>query len=232
MNKQFYNWIPNAITICNVITGFLALTFALNGDFKTTFLLIILAAVFDFCDGLAARTLKAYSNIGKDLDSLADMISFGAVPTAIMYTLLAGSDLPELKYIALLIVALSALRLAIFNNDESQTSEFRGLPTPAAALFFVSYAISAAHLPVYAHVIAVVGISTLLVANVRMFSFKFKSIGFKDNSIRYIFLLGTIGLASYLCMALENGAYILPACIILLYIFTSILYNFCPKSKR
>ena len=232
MNKQLYSWIPNAITLCNVMTGFLALTFALNGDFKTTFLLVILAAIFDFCDGLAARTLNAYSNIGKDLDSLADMISFGAVPTAIMYTLLSGSDIPELKYLALLIVALSALRLAIFNNDESQSSEFRGLPTPASALFFVSYAISASHLPVYAHVIAVVAISTLLVANVRMFSFKFKSLGFKDNSVRYIFLLGAIALSLCLALALDGGGYIIPACVILLYIFTSILYSFCPKSKR
>ncbi len=231
MNKRLYSWIPNALTLCNVITGFIALTYALQGDFTTTFLLVIIAAIFDFCDGLAARTLKAYSNIGKDLDSLADMVSFGAVPTAVMYMVLSQSQIPELKYLALLIIAFSALRLAIFNNDESQATEFRGLPTPAAALFFASYAISAAHLPVYAHVIAVVIVATLLVANIRMFSFKFKSLGFKDNSVRYIFLVGAIALSIYLALAIEGGGYMIPACIILLYIATSILYSFCPKSR-
>ena len=210
--------IPNFITSLNVLCGSLAVVFALNGELTTSVLLIMLAAVFDFLDGMSARLLKAYSPIGKELDSLADMISFGLAPGLLMYKLLEISlfrqyFMPDLQHdlsfvqlliegCAFIIPIFSALRLAKFNVDERQTISFIGLPTPANALFISSLALIQEHgsTPVIDSFLlstpALLGItflfSYLLVAELPMFSLKFKNLSWKGNQVQYIFLILSI----------------------------------------
>ena len=126
--------IPNAITSMNLLSGILGVIFALEGHLEWAFPLMILAAVFDFCDGLAARLLHAYSPIGKELDSLADLISFGVLPALMLYKVQPEGANAILRFLPLFIAVMSALRLAKFNVDERQTLDFIGLPTPACAM--------------------------------------------------------------------------------------------------
>ena len=126
--------IPNAITSMNLLSGVLGVIFALEGHLEWAFPLMILAAVFDFCDGLAARLLHAYSPIGKELDSLADMVSFGVLPALMLYKVQPEGANVILRFLPLFIAVMSALRLAKFNVDERQTLDFIGLPTPACAM--------------------------------------------------------------------------------------------------
>jgi CDP-diacylglycerol--serine O-phosphatidyltransferase len=207
--------IPNFITCLNVISGSLAIIFALKGQLTIWVCLILAAAVFDFLDGMAARALKAYSAIGKDLDSLADVISFGLAPGMIMFmllqysfpgreaqqNLLSGFTLGEslILAVALLIPVFSALRLAKFNNDSRQTSSFIGLPTPANAIFISSLALihdfgkytSIDHFLLNTKILLLLTIllSWLLVSEIPMFSLKFKNLNWQDNKIRIIFLI-------------------------------------------
>ena len=126
--------IPNAITSMNLLSGVLGVIFAMEGHLEWAFPLMILAAVFDFCDGLAARLLHAYSPIGKELDSLADMVSFGVLPALMLYKVQPEGANVILRFLPLFIAVMSALRLAKFNVDERQTLDFIGLPTPACAM--------------------------------------------------------------------------------------------------
>lgn len=195
--------IPNMITCCNLLSGCVAAVFAFEGVYTIAFVCIIMGAVFDFFDGLSARALKVSSPIGKELDSLADVITFGLAPATMVYSWLcecAGAHLDKLialmvPFCAFLLVAFSALRLAKFNVDERQTSSFIGLPTPANALFWGALVISS-HDDIVAHpygwvlVLALVGLfSWLLVAEIPMFSLKFKNLSWQSNRIAYIFLL-------------------------------------------
>lgn len=136
--------IPNTITSMNLISGTLGVIFTLQGHIEIAFPLMLLAAVFDFFDGFAARLLKAYSEIGKELDSLADMVSFGVLPSIMMYETMSDTcavgTLYFARYIPLVMAAFSALRLAKFNLDERQHGSFIGLPTPAAAMICGSLA--------------------------------------------------------------------------------------------
>ncbi len=207
--------IPNLITSLNLLCGSVAVVFILNGKLTTAVALIILAAVFDFLDGMTARLLKAYSPIGKELDSLADMISFGLAPGLIMYKLLeislfkngvvpfgeSGSSWIDLLLLgsAFLIPIFSGLRLAKFNVDERQTSSFIGLPTPANALFICSLALIREHGTIPAIdgfllmtpvlVAITLMFSFLLVSEIPMFSLKFKNLSFQHNKVQYIFVV-------------------------------------------
>ncbi|MGN0201649.1 MAG: CDP-diacylglycerol--serine O-phosphatidyltransferase [Candidatus Cryptobacteroides sp.] len=173
--------IPNAITSINLLCGVIGVIVALNGNLQTAFLLMLASAAADFLDGLAARLLKAYSEIGKELDSLADDVSFGVLP-AVMLSCACVSDSVVLKYFPLLIAVFSALRLAKFNIDERQHSGFIGLPTPACAMLCGSLASLAAADPAGAAAafcripFAVPVLSALLcwllVCEVPMFAFK------------------------------------------------------------
>lgn len=187
--------IPNSITSLNLFSGCLATIFALNGNYKTAFLCIIAGAVFDFCDGLAARALKAYSPMGKELDSLADMVTFGVAPAMILYRFQAESGF--LIYLPLLIAVFSGLRLAKFNIDTRQSENFIGLATPSCALICGSlvyaseiYPQLAAYLTVYAYIVPMLALVLcyLLVCEIPMFSFKFKSLKWSDNKARFSFL--------------------------------------------
>ena len=197
--------IPNAITCCNLLSGCIAVVWALQGDFVHAFLFIIIGAVFDFFDGLTARALHVSSPIGKELDSLADDITFGLAPSAMVYALLdqciaahAGwftsclGIAQVLPYVAYLMAAFSALRLAKFNLDERQTTSFIGLPTPANALFWGGLCVGSGHAltaqawGLWTVLALVVLFSWLLIAEIPMFSLKFKRGA--TNTIAIVFL--------------------------------------------
>lgn len=199
--------IPNTLTLCNLICGCIAAYMALQPEpqYATAFYFIIGGAVFDFFDGFAARLLHVSSPLGKELDSLADDITFGMAPAAIVFAMLrqtVPAIVPEghwaataLPFAAFLIAAFSALRLAKFNLDERQAISFIGLPTPANALFWGALA-TAAHTHIattpwaaWALLAGVVASSLILVAEVPMFALKFKHFGWKGNALRYTFLI-------------------------------------------
>lgn len=179
----------------NLLSGCFATIFALQGNFKTAFVCIIAGAVFDFCDGLAARALKAYSPMGKELDSLADMVTFGVAPAMIMFRFQAEANF--LVYLPLLIAVFSGLRLAKFNIDTRQSENFIGLATPSCALICGSliyaseiYPQLAAFLTAKSYIVPMISLVLcyLLVCEIPMFSFKFKSLKWADNSVRFTFL--------------------------------------------
>ena len=224
--------IPNAITCLNLFAGCLALYFAFEGQLVYTAYLVGIAAVFDFLDGMVARVLKAYSEIGKQLDSLADMVSFGVVPGAMMFVLLQRADAAVLgipadivAFSGFLITIFSALRLAKFNIDTRQTTSFIGLPTPACTLFVASLPLilrygDLIHYEIILNPPVLLGLtvllSFLLVAELPLFALKFTNLTWQDNSVRFIFL----GLSVILVALLKFAAIPL---IIVLYIVLSII---------
>ena len=195
-------YIPNFITCLNLFSGCVAVYLAFKGNYQGAFITILLSAVFDFFDGFAARLLKAYSPMGKELDSLADIISFGMAPGAIVFSLLQATNVCEyMPYLAFLIPVFSGLRLAKFNIDERQISSFIGMPTPANAIFWAGLAFSYSGLLVQNYwvlILLTVVFSYLLVAEIPMFSLKFKNIAWKNNQLQYIFLIVCIILLAFL----------------------------------
>lgn len=200
--------IPNTITCCNLISGCIAIAYAFSGKIEISFTWIIIGVVFDFFDGMSARLLKVSSPIGKELDSLADIVTFGVAPSTILFSKLGIMSYPSLleslrgilPFIAYIMAAFSALRLAKFNLDERQTLGFIGLPTPANALFWGSLLIGLGKRidssPLMC-IFIIVGIfisSWLMVSEIPMFALKFKEWGWKKNQIKYIFLLTCIPL--------------------------------------
>jgi CDP-diacylglycerol--serine O-phosphatidyltransferase len=195
--------IPNLLTLGNLVCGASATIVLLTeGDFHLAFWLIIASAVFDFFDGFAARLLNSTSAIGVQLDSLADMVSFGLVPAVAMFCWcqqsLSAWSLPAcvaeyIPYLTLIIVAFSALRLAKFNIDDSQHAEFCGLPTPANGLFCMSLAMLASEGEILLARELIILLSTvmaiLLISPVRMFALKFKGFGWEGNELRYFFIM-------------------------------------------
>ena len=200
--------IPNFLTLGNLVCGSCAaITLLTSGDFRIALWLIVAAAVFDFLDGFAARLLKSVSAIGVELDSLADMVSFGLVPSLAMWSLYdmvpAAGILPEGvaeygRYLTLIIVAFSALRLAKFNVDDTQHSEFCGLPTPANGLFCLSVGLlaTAGDLALCKEVVMVIAVvmASLLISPIRMFALKFKGFGWRGNELRYSFILLSVAI--------------------------------------
>ena len=199
--------IPNTITCLNLISGCIATYYAFQADYSMALLFIVIGAVFDFFDGMSARLLHVSSPIGKELDSLADCITFGFAPSAIVFSVLCTFHihLLFLPFLAFIIAAFSALRLAKFNLDERQALGFIGLPTPANALFWGSLIWSLDWqrwfepylLPDFWLYIVLVLIpisSYLLVSEIPMFALKFKTWGWKGNEVKYIFLMTCIPL--------------------------------------
>lgn len=200
--------IPNTITSCNLFCGCIASYWAFQGNYKLALLFIVLGAGFDFFDGMTARLLHVSSPIGKELDSLADDVTFGLAPAAIAFSLFKEVHYPEIlapiadviPYTAFLIAVFSALRLAKFNLDERQTSSFIGMPTPANALFWSSLAVGAHDFlisesfnAIYLFILVII-MSLLLVAELPMFSLKFKNLSWQQNKVSYIFLIVSIPL--------------------------------------
>ncbi len=238
--------IPNAITCCNLLCGCLAIVQSFEGNLVNAAYLVGLAAIFDFFDGFAARLLRVSSPIGKDLDSLADMVTFGVVPGIVMFKLIlmfievqeeiysdrswVSDNKYYLSYIAFLIPIFSALRLAKFNNDTRQTSSFIGLPTPANAIFICSiplimeYAKINLNLNPYVLVVISVILSLLLVSEIPLFALKFRNFSWTGNRIRYTFL----GLSLLLLITLQFVGIPL---IIVLYVLISVITNIYIKRK-
>ena len=192
--------IPNTITCCNLISGCIATYFAFQGDYLLALIFIVIGAVFDFFDGMVARLLHVSSPIGKELDSLADDITFGFAPSAIIFSYLCSFHIHLLfvPFLAFVMAAFSALRLAKFNLDERQALGFIGLPTPANALFWGSL-IGGLVQNSYTFegiewvILAGMFISCyLLIAEIPMFALKFKHWGWKGNEIKYIFILSCV----------------------------------------
>jgi CDP-diacylglycerol---serine O-phosphatidyltransferase len=205
--------IPNFITCLNLFTGCVAIYIAFQGNLEFAAYLVGLAAVFDFLDGMVARLLHAYSEIGKQLDSLADMVSFGVLPGIIMFQLMRKSAMADpntsllqaevFPFLAFIIIIFSALRLAKFNIDTRQTTLFIGLPTPANTLFIASlplilatdqFNLSQYFMNQYVLLGLTLFLSYLLVAEIPLFALKFKNLAWKDNATRFIFLLIAIPL--------------------------------------
>lgn len=199
--------IPNAITCCNLFSGCIAVTMAFQGRFEWALVFIVLGAVFDFFDGMAARLLHVSSPMGVEMDSLADDVTFGFAPAAMVFVYMQSLLYPAflspveeyIPYSAFLIAVFSAVRLAKFNIDKRQTVSFIGLPTPANALFWASLVVGAGSCiqeNVNAAWLLILGMvllsSYLMVSEIPMFSLKFKSLSWRRNKVRYIFLLTII----------------------------------------
>ena len=202
--------IPNTITCLNLLSGTIAVIFGFKGEAEIAVYLVLAAAVFDFMDGFAARLLKSYSPMGKELDSLADLISFGLAPAMLLfhrYGLTHGTGI--LTYIPLLIIVASALRLAKFNIDTRQTENFIGMPTPANAILigmlihfssfndiFNPILDTTFFIPVMSIVL-----SFLLICNIPMFSLKLKSLKWKGNEKRFSLIISAFVLTAlaFLC---------------------------------
>ena len=226
--------IPNTVTCCNLFCGCIAAYMAFQADYEKAILFIILGAVFDFFDGMLARLFNVSGPLGKELDSLADDITFGLAPSAIVFSLFKEVYYPEflqpiaeyVPYTAFLIAAFSALRLGKFNIDPRQSTSFIGMPTPANALFWGSlvvgahdFLVSESFNAVYLFILVVL-MSYLLVAEIPMFSLKFKNLSWSANKVSYLFLLVCIPLLVFLQL---SGF----AAIILWYI----IWSFITKKK-
>jgi CDP-diacylglycerol--serine O-phosphatidyltransferase len=240
--KKLFGWVPNFITSLALVSGSLSVFFAIDGHLALAGIFIIIAALFDFLDGLAARSLKTYSEIGKQLDSLADVISFGLAPAAILFTLyefaLFGKNQPiqdiEAKWYewlilfsAFLIPVFSALRLAKFNLSTDQDKNFIGMPTPANAILWASFALMLS-LPKYTEVLKilyttknflaiVIVTSLMLVSRIPMFSMKFSNFSWAGNWYRYLFILVSVGLLIFL------NVYAIPL-IFLIYVLLNMVF--------
>ena len=216
--------IPNLITCCNLLSGCVAVVATMNGNVQTAFIFILAGAAFDFCDGLAARLLHAYSPMGKELDSLADLITFGLAPALMCFKALCNIEWPEairlIPYAAFILAAAAALRLARFNIETHPDTTFSGLAVPANAIFWCGQIlwIQGAAQPFYGYILIAEAVlfSLLMTSRIPMFSLKFHNLTWKDNSIRYIFL---IVMPLFIILSGIKGV----ACIILWYIILSVL---------
>ena len=226
--------IPNTITCLNLVCGCFSIMSSLNGNLTFAGIWIVVAAIFDFCDGLSARLLHVASAIGKELDSLSDVVSFGVAPTMIAYKWLTICYLQMppaaqttftsyMTYLVFLVPALSAVRLAKFNLDTKQTENFIGMPTPANALFLGFIPAAAEHIAILDNFWVVlffaIFFAILLVSPINMISLKFKDFKFTGMNIaRYLLLL--VGIVLFLIFKL--GAFPL---IIFGYLLISIFYH-------
>lgn len=202
--------IPNTITCINLLSGVIAIVLAFNGMeqccglpcWQWSCIFIGIAAVADFLDGFCARLLKAYSDLGKELDSLSDLVSFGVAPAMLTFNMLSAFNSPEwICWSALMLPVAGGVRLAKFNTDTRQTTSFLGLPIPANAIFWIGYvwicySNSAVYFtPVFAFASMLI-LSGLMVSEMKMFSLKFKTFGLKDNLERWALIAVAILLIS------------------------------------
>ncbi len=227
--------IPNAITCGNLFCGCLGIIEVFEGQMLTASFYILLAAVLDFLDGFVARLLNVSSPIGKELDSLADCVTFGVLPGLILYHYIQVSSMDvetPRRYAAFVLIIFSAVRLAKFNVDTRQSDSFIGVPTPANAMVVAALPLIIAYHPDYAMVILepfrlvvyCLLMAFLLVVEIPLFALKFKNFGWKDNEIKYVFIALSIGLFGFL------DVLAMPI-IIALYIVVSLLAMWVNKIK-
>lgn len=212
--------IPNFLTCCNLVCGCLGIVYCLEERNVPAAYFVWAAAFFDFLDGFAARMLKVISPIGKELDSLADMVSFGLLPSLVMYKMLgASSPSSWLPYLGFFIAVCSALRLAIFNVDETQRDSFKGLNTPANTLFITSLPLLHGQVGNWLYqdwvlILITIIFSLLLVSRIEIFAFKFKDFSWKNNKVRFTFIAVSVLLLVLL------GKIALPLLILLYIVFS------------
>jgi CDP-diacylglycerol--serine O-phosphatidyltransferase len=228
--------IPNFITSLNLAAGFIAIIFAVNGELLTASWLIMAAIIFDFLDGFSARLLNAYSEVGKELDSLSDVVSFGVAPGIIIYQLLDnslslfgpsivnsnGSAALAILLIPSIMPVCAALRLAKFNTDTSQTTSFKGLPTPANAIAVISFVIAEHYsgLSIFSSITnsvlllsaLTVILSLLMVSRIPLLSLKLSNIKLRGNE--GIYILAALVLASFAIFGISAVTLIIPVYII------------------
>lgn len=232
MRKQ----IPNILTLANLFSGCIAIVMSFQGNFQAVVIWVVIAALFDFLDGFAARLLKAYSDLGKELDSLADVVSFGVAPASAVFILLHDfAQYPTLlkpveaiiPYFAFIIPVFSAYRLAKFNIDNRQTTSFLGLPTPANGLFWISYCfgmnevVSANELYIFLTLLLIILLSILMISEIPMFSLKIKKMVLKGNEMQFTMIFTMVLLVSMLGFSgIAWG------------IITYIILSLCKRSKE
>jgi len=229
------NHIPNLLTLCNMLAGILSIYIGMQGDLVLASYLILIGAIFDFSDGFAARLLNAYSEMGKQLDSLADLITFGVAPGFIVFSLISQSIETNsldfayiLPFLGFMIPLFGALRLAKFNIDENQQTSFLGMPTPAVAILIASFPLIKDYLyqdqgfvySIITNTYFLLGVaiatSLLMVIPLPMFAFKFKTYAVAENKLKYSFLLVSLVLLLWL-------QFVAIPIIIALYILLSII---------
>ena len=214
--------IPNVLTCCNLLCGALGIMEVFKGNLEVASWLLIAGGVFDFFDGFVARLLNSSSPIGKELDSLADVITFGLLPASMLFILIQNASQEIWKaYMGLgLIVVFSALRLAKFNIDTRQSESFIGVPTPANGLLIASLPLIISYQPEYKSLIEndnlllgyAVLMAYLLVSEIPLFAMKFKTFGWEVNKIKYIFLTLSVLLLillKFVAIPLIIGLYVL-----------------------
>ena len=213
--------IPNSITCLNLASGCVAIALSFKGMMVEASIAIFCAAIFDFLDGAVARLIKAYSDMGKELDSLSDLVSFGVAPAAMVYNAFP----PEYSWIAISIPVCGGLRLAKFNVDTRQTTSFIGLPIPANALFWIgAVAFVQAHGPLadWLMIALTVFVSQLMLDEIPLFSLKFHDFRLStENIMRYLILI-----AAVVFVALFGLAGL--AVTIALYVLLGLIYPFLP----
>ena len=227
--KTIRNNIPNAITSLNLLFGCMACIAAFHcydpmcgtslKGYQWVFVFIALSAVADFFDGLVARLLHAVSGIGAELDSLADLVSFGLAPAMVLYNMMLGQGAGHWALVALMLPVFGALRLARFNVDTNQTTTFTGLPIPANAIFWIGFTAWYATYPtpLWMVILLIVALALLMVCNLRMFSLKMHNLSsLKQNWAQYLQVVATV--AFVVLMGLKGLA---PA--IMLYVLLSII---------
>lgn len=218
---SLFKHIPNSLTALNLLTGVLGIINVFEGNYQHTIYFVMIAGIFDFLDGFTAKLLQATSSFGKELDSLADMVTFGVLPALFLFkwAALTPNNFHWLAYSTALIPIFAAFRLAKFNLDSTQSDAFIGLPTPAAALLTVTI-VKASFLVswIYFTPIYSLSVSLLMIAPIKMLSFKFKSMVLSGNELRYLTLLVmVIGLALFQINFLP---YMIP-----IYLMLSLLSN-------
>jgi CDP-diacylglycerol---serine O-phosphatidyltransferase len=224
-------FVPNIITSGNLLCGVLAIIYAGRGDLSIAAMFIGIAAILDFLDGFAARLLKATSEFGKQMDSLADVITFGVAPAVLFHYLCELSGDHWYNFIALFIAVFAAIRLAIFNIDDAQKNEFRGVPTPAIAILIASFPyiyeydilnISWIFGKVWFIMVFPLLVSYLMVARFSLFSLKIKNFKWRDNKLVFGFILLAIALIAIF-------QFTAVPIIIATYILLSLFRNFAAK---
>jgi CDP-diacylglycerol--serine O-phosphatidyltransferase len=220
---QIKKHIPNALTCGNLFSGCIGIVYAFNGDLKMVAFFVLLSGIFDFFDGFAARLLHVKSDIGKELDSLADMVSFGFLPGVIMYQLLLINGAGYLAFAGFIITIFSALRLAKFNIDTRQTEDFIGLNTPMNTFFIISLPWLTSDFTfinnTYFLIAIVLLTSYLLISEIKLFSMKMSGLSWSQNKYKFIFLILAIVLLAFIKFAA------IPIILILYILFSQIHFK-------
>ena len=214
--------IPNLLTCLNLAIGCVGIYYTLQGDGLEAFYFVIAAGLFDFLDGFAARMLKVQSEIGKQLDSLSDLVSFGLLPSFFMLQWLQESS--AYFWVAIIIAIFSAIRLAVFNLDESQSDSFKGLPTPANAIMLTSLIFLPFEIYEYTLISICIFSAIMLVSPIRLIALKFSSSGWKGNEERLILIIGILILLAV--FRWTSFPYIIP-----FYIMVSVI-SYVARSAR